>query len=53
MSARVLVLIQPEAALREWRCPKCRKLLARLRLAPGSVVEIKCGKCNTIAKEAA
>jgi LSD1 subclass zinc finger protein len=29
-------------------------MLAKMRLSPGSVVEIKCAKCNTMAtKEAA
>jgi len=33
--------------LETWRCQGCRRVLARLFLIPGSVVEIKC-KCNTV-----
>jgi len=29
-----------------WRCPNCSRILAKLALAPGSVVEVKCGSCN-------
>lgn len=37
-----------------WRCPKCSRILARIHLIPGSIVEIKCGGCNTFSvKEAA
>jgi len=37
-----------------WRCPSCGNVLARIALKPGSVVEIKCKRCKTIAtKEAA
>lgn len=28
-----------------WRCGRCGRILARLNLAPGSVVEVKCA-CN-------
>lgn len=44
------VLLNP---LTIWRCPKCGTMLAKLRLTPGSLVEIKCAKCNTLVKEAA
>jgi hypothetical protein len=40
-------------ALTHWRCPKCNTLLAALRLMPGSVVEIKCYRCNALVKECA
>lgn len=30
-----------------WRCHSCNRILAKLVLAPGSVVEIKC-KCNAM-----
>ena len=37
-----------------WRCPSCGRILAKLKLVPGSIVEIKCGSCNAYAvKEAA
>lgn len=36
------------ARLTAWRCPTCRTLLMRLALGPGSVVEVKCSKCNTL-----
>jgi len=31
--------------LEEWRCSQCRHVLARMWLAPGSIIEIKCS-CN-------
>ena len=31
--------------LEEWRCPQCRHILAKMRLGPGSIIEIKCD-CN-------
>jgi len=43
----------PPPPLIAWRCPKCSTMLARLRLSPGSVVEIKCYRCNALVKEAA
>ncbi len=45
----------PEAEpLKTWRCPKCGTILAKLCLVKGSVVEIKCGRCNAFAvKQAA
>jgi len=39
--------------LRPFRCPRCGTLLAKLRLTAGSVVEIKCSRCNAMAKDAA
>lgn len=30
-----------------WRCPKCNRILAKLRLTPGSQIEVKCRSCNT------
>jgi hypothetical protein len=45
---------QPTPLLIAWRCPKCGRILAKLHLTAGSVVEIKCGSCNNLAvKEAA
>ncbi len=35
--------------LEDVRCPKCRKLLAKMEagaLKPGQLLEIKCGACN-------
>jgi phage FluMu protein Com len=34
-----------------WRCPKCGGKLAKLALAPGSTLEIKCSRCNTLASK--
>lgn len=48
---RIVVLTTEH--LHEWRCPHCDALLARLRLMPGSVVEIRCWRCKTTVKEAA
>lgn len=38
-------------ALTVWRCWKCGRVLARLRLVPGCAVEVKCkcGALNTAA----
>lgn len=44
----VAELTLPDAQpIEAWRCIKCRKLLARVALAPGSVVIIKC-RCNYV-----
>ena len=32
--------------LKEWRCAKCGRMLAKVRLGAGSQVEIKCHSCN-------
>lgn len=32
-----------------WRCPACSRILAKLRLGPGSVVEIKCKSCSAFS----
>lgn len=32
------------------RCPTCHNRLADIRLAPGSLVAIKCAKCNTMVE---
>jgi len=42
-----MVRPQEDKRLEAERCPKCGRILCRQRLAPGSVVEIKCGNCNT------
>lgn len=37
-----------------WRCPRCGGLLAKVYLSPGSILQIKCGRCNAlVTKEAA
>jgi len=36
--------------LEVWRCPHCSRILAKLTLAPGSVVEVKCGSCKTFSR---
>jgi LSD1 subclass zinc finger protein len=44
----------PTPLLTTWRCPKCGRILAKLHLTRGSVVEVKCGSCNTLTiKESA
>jgi hypothetical protein len=46
--------LKPRTPLDVWRCPKCGKILMKLHLAPGSVVEIECKTCKTYAiREAA
>lgn len=35
------------AALQEWRCVHCGRILHKHTLAPGSVLEQKCASCNT------
>lgn len=30
-----------------WRCGKCQRILAKVQLATGSKLEIKCRSCNT------
>ncbi len=32
--------------LEQWRCPGCQRLRARMHLASGSVVEIRCRQCG-------
>lgn len=32
----------------DWRCDCCGRLLARVHLAPGSSVTVKCVKCGTV-----
>lgn len=39
----------PELLLQQWRCPKCGRILARLLLSAGSVLEIRCSSCHTVA----
>lgn len=42
--------VQRKEPLEVWRCPKCGRVLAKLHLAPGSVVQVKCG-CNNYAEK--
>jgi phage FluMu protein Com len=35
--------------LEVWRCFGCSRILAKLRLAPGSVVEVKCRSCSRLS----
>lgn len=44
-----VVVRPPAVTLYAWRCPCCGTILAKLALAPGSVVEIKCRRCNVTA----
>lgn len=39
---------RPPTPLHAWRCQSCGRLLATLRLMPGSVLQIKCERCNTL-----
>jgi hypothetical protein len=41
------------ARLAVWRCPNCGTILAKLALGPGSLVEIKCARCNAFAARSA
>lgn len=44
----------PHLVLAWWICTNCGTKLMRLYLAPGSVVEVKCPRCNCVAtREAA
>jgi phage FluMu protein Com len=38
-----------ERSLETWRCPRCSRILAKVRLEPGSEVEVKCGSCNSFS----
>lgn len=39
---------QPQA-LETWRCARCSRILAKVRLGAGSHIEVKCGSCNTFS----
>lgn len=39
----------PRSDLVEWRCPNCGALFMKLKLGPGSMIEVKCRTCNTVA----
>lgn len=41
-------ITQPIIQWTTWRCPKCNRILARVRLTSGSAVEVKCKHCNQI-----
>jgi hypothetical protein len=34
-------------SLAVWRCPACSRILAKLRLSAGSVIEIRCRSCGS------
>ena len=42
-----MTLAVAESTLTAWRCT-CGRLLAFIRLGPGSVLNQKCGKCNKL-----
>lgn len=42
-------MIGDRSDLAVWRCPACSRILAKLRLAPGSVVEVKCKSCGAFS----
>jgi len=49
---KVTAVTRPaDRPLREWRCPTCGKLLARVscREAVHLIIETKCDKCGTVA----
>ena len=31
-----------------WRCPRCNRLLAKVRLSADSVIEIVCERCGAV-----
>lgn len=33
-----------------WHCPRCGTILGKLRLAPGSLVELKCKRCGAFSQ---
>ncbi len=37
----------PAVVLTEWRCAKCKRLLMKKHLGPGTYIETKCKHCNT------
>ena len=41
---------QPAPYLETWRCRSCNRILAKVRLGPGSHIEIKCSSCNRYAE---
>lgn len=43
-----MVRVREDKRLEIERCPRCSRILARMHLAPGSIVEIKCS-CNNVA----
>ena len=40
-----------ERPITVWRCPKCSRILAKLRVDDTSYVQVKCGSCNNIAEK--
>lgn len=46
---RPVAVRKPETSLKEWRCPTCGRLLARLSLRGTLVLEIRCTKCGVTA----
>lgn len=43
--------VQQREPLEVWRCPKCGRILAKLRMAPGMLVQVKCHACNNLAEK--
>lgn len=41
-------MVAQPGTLMTWRCPSCGRILARVALVAGSLVEIKC-RCNQTA----
>jgi len=39
------------AELEVWNCPRCGHVLAKLKLTPGSVVQVRCKRCNTFSEK--
>ena len=47
-------LARPPIELTAVRCPKCGRMLAKVALAPGSIIEIQCKSCGAfLYREAA
>lgn len=48
-TARPMVERQEAKPMETWRCAQCGRILAKLRLGPGSTIEVKCKSCNTFS----
>ncbi len=48
MSRADSVAVAVQAGLREFRCPRCGKLLAKYRFGTG-VLEVYCRRCKAVA----
>ena len=44
----VAAMMTEAPALTTWRCINCGRILAKLIVVPGSVVQIKCSSCKVM-----